>query len=363
MSKIFHKNGQHIEQERVKSFYGNSLFASDNMVNMLTSSRKDDLESLMYIICFLYTGTLPVIEFINRNIEAINMSQFLREVLKFRQRNKDRCHQRLMELLPNNFVPAFQYISNLPYDAKPDYNLIRLWFASNPNEEKLAFKSKLHIKNNKIARDILYDNSAKEAQKQKKKGRGKKKEKKEEDKEGEKPKVIVNDLNKSFEFDADCDEMSANDRPLEVNFRKVDSEVAKQELVRKLVQERQDKIDNKLNLSQSSKSNGDAEDGQQANPDPKANQGFFRNMFGNVMGGKKEPAEEAKKEEAPAVPENEAQPLLQKEEQKASELIDVNVPQDIGPMQMQDFNNQQHQLFLQQQQQLAMGQFMNFQGQ
>ena len=78
-------------------------------------------------------------------------------------------------------------------------------------------------------------------------------------------------MNKSFEFDADCDEMSANDKPLEVNFRKVDSEVAKQQIVRKLVQDRQDKIDNNQNLLRSGKSNGDAEDGQQANPDPKAN--------------------------------------------------------------------------------------------
>jgi hypothetical protein len=58
----------------VKSFYGNSLFASDSMVNLLTTSRKDDLESLMYILCYLYTGILPIIEFINQNIDNFNMS-------------------------------------------------------------------------------------------------------------------------------------------------------------------------------------------------------------------------------------------------------------------------------------------------
>lgn len=58
-----------MEQEKVKSFYGNSLFASDSMANLMTTSRKDDIESLMYIFCFLLTGTLPVIEFINQNID------------------------------------------------------------------------------------------------------------------------------------------------------------------------------------------------------------------------------------------------------------------------------------------------------
>ena len=84
VSKIFHKNGEHKEQEKVSNFFGNSLFASDNMVNLKTTGRKDDLESLFYIMCYLYTGTLPIIEFINNNIETFNMSQFLNEVLKYR---------------------------------------------------------------------------------------------------------------------------------------------------------------------------------------------------------------------------------------------------------------------------------------
>lgn len=65
VSKIFHKNGQHKQQESLKSFYGNSMFASDAMVDLKTTSRRDDLESLIYIICFLYRGTLPVLEYIN----------------------------------------------------------------------------------------------------------------------------------------------------------------------------------------------------------------------------------------------------------------------------------------------------------
>jgi hypothetical protein len=58
-----------MEQENVRSFYGNSLFASDSMSALKTTSRKDDLESLIYILCYLLSGTLPVIDFINENID------------------------------------------------------------------------------------------------------------------------------------------------------------------------------------------------------------------------------------------------------------------------------------------------------
>lgn len=107
VTKIFHKNGQHKAQEKVKGFYGNSLFASDSMVNLKTTARKDDLESLMYILCYLYNGTLPIIEFINSNIENFHMSQFLNEVLKYRKDNMQLCHSRIKNLLPMSMKAAF----------------------------------------------------------------------------------------------------------------------------------------------------------------------------------------------------------------------------------------------------------------
>lgn len=87
VSKVFHKSGTHRIQEEVHHFYGNSMFASDAMINLKTTSRKDDLESLLYIMCYLYNGTLPVIEFINNKIDTFHMSKFLAAVLEFRRNN------------------------------------------------------------------------------------------------------------------------------------------------------------------------------------------------------------------------------------------------------------------------------------
>ena len=49
------------------------MFAPDSMINLMSSGRKDDLESFFYILCFLYKGKLPVTEFINENVDKFNL--------------------------------------------------------------------------------------------------------------------------------------------------------------------------------------------------------------------------------------------------------------------------------------------------
>lgn len=60
------------------------MFASDAMINLKSAGRKDDLESLMYILCFLDKGTLPIINYINEQIDNFHMSMFLNKILKYR---------------------------------------------------------------------------------------------------------------------------------------------------------------------------------------------------------------------------------------------------------------------------------------
>ena len=91
VTKFVDNNGVHKEQEKIDNFYGNSLFASDNTIMLKSTSRKDDIESLIYILCFLYTGILPVIEFINSNIDHFKMSDFINEVLVYRKNNMVSC--------------------------------------------------------------------------------------------------------------------------------------------------------------------------------------------------------------------------------------------------------------------------------
>ena len=43
------------------------------MIQMKTPGRKDDLESLIYILCFMRDGMVPTIEFVNMHIDNIQM--------------------------------------------------------------------------------------------------------------------------------------------------------------------------------------------------------------------------------------------------------------------------------------------------
>lgn len=99
------------------------------MVNLKTTGRKDDLESLIYLLCFLMKGTLPIIDFINQNIEGLDMGSFFDKVLEYRREKQLHCHTQIKAMLPGTIRTAFDYISSLSHTDKPDYNLVKLYFS------------------------------------------------------------------------------------------------------------------------------------------------------------------------------------------------------------------------------------------
>ena len=51
--------GNHIKKEYLGKFSGNLLFASFNACGGNNKSRRDDVQSLMYMLVFLLRGSLP----------------------------------------------------------------------------------------------------------------------------------------------------------------------------------------------------------------------------------------------------------------------------------------------------------------
>jgi len=93
VESIYRKNGQLISQQQLKKFQGNILFASENMVELRSTSRKDDLECLMYILCFLHTGKLPISEHMNEALDNIQLTDFIKEMLKNRVANQAKTRE------------------------------------------------------------------------------------------------------------------------------------------------------------------------------------------------------------------------------------------------------------------------------
>lgn len=58
------------------------------MMKLLSISRKDDLESLMYILCFLYNGTIPVVDYVNSRLDVSDSKCILDRIQNFRTKNE-----------------------------------------------------------------------------------------------------------------------------------------------------------------------------------------------------------------------------------------------------------------------------------
>ena len=87
--KLYCKNGKHKEQTEEKEFYGNFMFGSESMTNKTSICRRDELESIMYIVCFLYSGTIPILEWLNLNIERIHMKNIFDEICNYRNNHNE----------------------------------------------------------------------------------------------------------------------------------------------------------------------------------------------------------------------------------------------------------------------------------
>ena len=55
---------------------------------MKSTGRKDDLESLIYILTFLFTNSLPIIDYFANNLNVLNKVHFLELTQKNRFQNQ-----------------------------------------------------------------------------------------------------------------------------------------------------------------------------------------------------------------------------------------------------------------------------------
>jgi serine/threonine protein kinase len=106
--KRYEYNGRHIQQKSISSIVGSLNFVSLNIHNGLEPSRRDDIESCIYIILYMYTGYLEWIKF---DISREKMIKLKRELTN----NPD---------IPFFISHLLQYIRLLDFDEIPDYKYI-----------------------------------------------------------------------------------------------------------------------------------------------------------------------------------------------------------------------------------------------
>ena len=161
------KTGKHIKFSKNNIVYGPLIFLSKNVLRGIEQTRKDELESLGYVIIFLYIGSLPW--------SMLKYKNMLEGVLKTREIRKKISIDILCKGMPQEMKTYMNYINNLKYEECPNYEYLRNLFwnvLNNIGENKLLFSwtgrktapklSKSKSKNNskiKIFNKLLRENS------------------------------------------------------------------------------------------------------------------------------------------------------------------------------------------------------------
>lgn len=115
-----HSTYQHIPFKDGKHLTGTARYASVNTHLGMEQSRRDDLESLGYVLVYLYKGQLPW-----QGLRAANKKQKYAKISEKKQRTTS--HE-LCRDMPSQVLEYFRYVKNLRFEDEPDYSHLRRLF-------------------------------------------------------------------------------------------------------------------------------------------------------------------------------------------------------------------------------------------
>lgn len=116
LCKKYMDNNIHIPFSSNKKLVGTARFSSINSHKGYELSRRDDLESICYIIIYLIKGSLPW--------QGLTVEEGENQYTKiFEKKNETRVCD-LCSNLPSCIKEILQYVKNLDFDENPDYDFI-----------------------------------------------------------------------------------------------------------------------------------------------------------------------------------------------------------------------------------------------
>jgi serine/threonine protein kinase len=133
----------HVPFKENKNLTGTARYASKNAHRGIEQSRRDDLESIGYVLIYLMKGVLPW--------QGLKCKDKTEKYLKIKEMKESITPEKLCEGLPEEFVKYMKYCDGLKFDDEPNYrqliNMFKELYKSKDYENDY-FYDWITVKNN-----------------------------------------------------------------------------------------------------------------------------------------------------------------------------------------------------------------------
>ena len=116
------RTGKHIKFNNLKLTFGSLRYLSINGNRRYEQSRRDDLESLGYMLIYIATGKLPWLNEENLNINIVKKYMLIYNI------KKQLSTEKLCEGLPEKMIKYMDYCKGLYFEQDPDYDYLQSLF-------------------------------------------------------------------------------------------------------------------------------------------------------------------------------------------------------------------------------------------